>query len=306
MTGVEEIMSVGFVGLGNLGGPIARSLVRNGFTVCGYDKRADAVEALVLAGGLGATCPADAVRGRDVLGVCVVNDAQVEEALFGPDGALTAEWVPRYLVIHSTIHPERCVEIADRAAERGVRVVDAPVSAGTFNASESGQLTVYAGGEADDIDAVRPVLQAIGRHIVPMGGVGTGQLAKLANNIVSQMTCLGIGEAVRMGVAAGLKGADILAAISAGSGRCWYAEGWPAAWMDADGQAPQAASPDLIAVGDVPGRVSGVGRNGLKDLSLACDVAAAHDVEVPFVDGVRQILEDRLRARGFSIVERVQ
>lgn len=298
--------SVGFIGLGNMGGPIAARLADAEFSVHGYDTSAEAVERLVEAGGCAARSAADAAHDRDVVGICVVDDMQLEDVLFGAAGALTTSRLPRCVLIHSTIHPTRCVALAARVLEVGVAVLDAPVSAGTFGARDTGNLTVYLGGDPAAVDGAGPVLETIASRIVPTGPIGSGQLAKLANNIVCQMSCVAVGEALKLGITAGLRSADILAAINAGSGRCWFAEGWPAAWMESDGGSARDAPPELIAVGDVPGRVSGAGRNGLKDLTMACDLASQYGLELPFIRAIQSTLDRELRVRAGAADEGVR
>jgi 2-hydroxy-3-oxopropionate reductase len=175
--------TVGFIGLGIMGGPMAANLVKAGFDVTGHNRSPDKVEALVAAGGRGADSVAAAVRGADVVITMVPDSPDVEEVTGGDDGIFAnAEPGALYLDM-STIRPDVAVRVAQAGRAAGLRVLDAPVSGGEAGAVE-GSLSIMVGGGAGDVAAARPVLDALGRTIVHVGPAGAGQTVKAANQLI--------------------------------------------------------------------------------------------------------------------------
>jgi putative dehydrogenase len=175
--------TVAFVGLGAMGSGMARCLVRNEFTVRGYDIRSEPLERLGADGGQPCRSPADAGDGAQVAIVIVLNADQAEQAIFGEHGL--AESLPRGTVVAcmSTMSPARARELGARAAAAGLAWLDAPVSGGTQRAGD-GTLTTMVGADPTDLDRTRPVLEAFSRHVFHLGPVGAGSTAKMVNQIL--------------------------------------------------------------------------------------------------------------------------
>jgi 2-hydroxy-3-oxopropionate reductase len=175
--------TVGFIGLGIMGGPMAANLVKAGFDVTGHNRSPDKVEALVEAGGRGADSVAAAVRGADVV-ITMVPDSPDVEDVTGGDGGIFANAQPGALYLDmSSIRPDVAVRVAQAGRAAGLRVLDAPVSGGEAGAVE-GSLSIMVGGGADDVAAARPVLDALGSTIVHVGPAGAGQTVKAANQLI--------------------------------------------------------------------------------------------------------------------------
>ena len=173
---------VGFVGVGDLGGEIARRILVAGWPLTIYARRPEVRAQFAAAGANIAEDLADLGRRAQLLGVCVVDDAQVMEVVV--DGALPAMSSGGLIAIHSTIHPETCRAVAEVAARRGVAVIDAPISSsGGFDRSER-PLTVMVGGSASDFADARPLLEAFATTVRHVGPLGSGQVTKVINNFL--------------------------------------------------------------------------------------------------------------------------
>ncbi|MFI7483193.1 2-hydroxy-3-oxopropionate reductase [Kocuria sp. M1R5S2] len=179
----ETTASVAVIGLGIMGLPMARNLVGAGHRVTGFNRSPEKTARLVEAGGAGAASVAEAVRGADVVITMVPDSPDVEAVVTGEDGVF-ANAAPGALWIDaSTIRPDVAVRLAAQARAAGVRPLDAPVSGGEQGAVDAA-LSIMVGGEADDVEAARPVLEAVGRTIVHVGPSGSGQTVKAANQLV--------------------------------------------------------------------------------------------------------------------------
>lgn len=211
------IRNVGVVGLGRMGLPMARHLVRAGFKVFGFDLDPDRSAALAGVGGRPVDSLDPLTRQSDALLLMVADDAQVKEASLGPGGILAAAHRGTILIISSTVKPSTCREVAAAAAGRSVAVLDAPVALGQRGA-EAGTLTVYVGGPADVFQRCRPVFQAFGREVVHLGEeVGAGQVAKLANNLMLWAGIVAAHEALTFGARLGVSPGRLRLALQEGS-----------------------------------------------------------------------------------------
>ncbi|GAA3721572.1 2-hydroxy-3-oxopropionate reductase [Spinactinospora alkalitolerans] len=178
--------TIGFIGLGVMGAPMAANLVAAGYDVVGFNRSPAKVEALVAAGGRGAGSVAEAVVGADVVITVLPDSPDVEEVVLGDDGVLANAEPGALLIDMSTIRPDVARRLAEAGAERdggGVRVLDAPVSGGEQGAID-GVLSVMVGGEAADFDAARPVFDVVGGTVVHVGPAGAGQTVKAANQLI--------------------------------------------------------------------------------------------------------------------------
>ena len=175
--------TIAFIGLGIMGAPMAGHLIDAGHDVIGHNLSRPAVDALVARGGRAATDTADAVREADVV-ITMVPDSPDVEALVGGDDGIYANAKPGTLHIDcSTIRPDVARRVAEAGAERGIRVVDAPVSGGEAGAIER-KLSIMVGGATDDVAAARPYLDAVGSTVVHVGPAGAGQTVKAANQLI--------------------------------------------------------------------------------------------------------------------------
>jgi 3-hydroxyisobutyrate dehydrogenase-like beta-hydroxyacid dehydrogenase len=214
-----------FIGLGNIGEPMAAHLARTGFEVAAFDLRDEAFASVVAAGARRAISTADAVTGVDVIFICLVNEKQLELAVLGPDGVLAAASAGQTLVVHSSVLPESIHRIAAAASEVGLSVIDAPVS-GARPAAEAGTLTIMAGGDPAAIDRCTPMMRAYAERVLRMGPLGAGQTAKILNNVVFHGTHLLVMEALRLGQQLDVDEAQLIDAISTSTGSCWVINNW--------------------------------------------------------------------------------
>jgi 2-hydroxy-3-oxopropionate reductase len=175
--------SVGFIGLGIMGLPMAGNLVKAGFDVVGYNRSQGRVQALTEAGGRGASDVAGAVRDVDVIITMVPDSPDVEAVTGGDDGVFANARKGALYIDMSSIRPDVSVRIAEAGREVGLRVLDAPVSGGEAGAIEA-SLSIMVGGEAEDFAAAKPVLDAVGKTVVHVGPSGSGQTVKAANQLI--------------------------------------------------------------------------------------------------------------------------
>jgi 3-hydroxyisobutyrate dehydrogenase-like beta-hydroxyacid dehydrogenase len=222
---VRDALHVGFVGLGDMGGPMARHLIGRGFTTTVTDVRADAVAALVTAGAKPAETPAEIAAVADVIAVCVVDDAQATAVVTGSSGLVDGLRAGRTVVLHSSVRPETAVALAEAVRATGADLLDAPIS-GSRPAVEAATLTIMVGGEAATLERARPVLGAYAERIFHLGPVGTGQSMKLVNNVMLHLNHLVALEALRLAAAEGIAEADAVEVVNASSGRSWVTETW--------------------------------------------------------------------------------
>lgn len=217
-------MHIGFLGLGNMGGPMARNLLKAGHSVSVYDPSAQAVTALVEAGASAAISPA-AVAQAPVAAIVTMLPAaaQVKQVYLGQDGLLAQVAKGVLLIDSSTIDPLSAREVAARAATQGNPMLDAPVSGGTGGAA-AGTLTFMVGGPASAFDRAGPILSAMGKNLVHCGDSGNGQVAKIANNLLLGISMVGVAEAMALGVALGMDAKVLAGIINTSSGRCWSSE----------------------------------------------------------------------------------
>jgi 2-hydroxy-3-oxopropionate reductase len=175
--------TIGFVGLGVMGRPMAEHLVRAGHEVTVHNRSQDPVRALVEAGAKAAGSAAEAAEGAEVVITMVPDSPDVEAVVLGERGVLESARDGLLLIDMSTIRPDTARAVAEAAGARGVRFLDAPVSGGQAGAVEA-SLSIMVGGDAEDFQAALPVLEALGRTIVHVGPVGAGQIVKAANQLI--------------------------------------------------------------------------------------------------------------------------
>ena len=213
-----------FIGLGVMGFPMAGHLKAKGHEVTVYNRTAARAEAWIAKyGGRHGATPAEAARGADFVFVCVGNDHDVRSVLYGPTGVLAGLSRRAVLVDHTTASAELAREIAEKAQGQGVHFLDAPVSGGQAGA-EKGMLTVMVGGEGEAFDKTKPVIDSYARACVLMGAHGSGQLAKMVNQICIAGLLQGLSEGMNFAARAGLDGTKLIETISKGAAQSWQME----------------------------------------------------------------------------------
>jgi 3-hydroxyisobutyrate dehydrogenase len=196
-------MHVALVGIGNMGKPMSRNLINAGHSVTGYDLSPEAVDHLVQQGGKAAPSAIEAAKGAEVVMTMLPTSEHVRDVYLG-EAALLDNAEPGTLFMDSsTISISVTRDLAVEVKKRGSKMIDAPVSGGTHGA-EAGTLTFMVGGDAEDLERARPLLEAMGRNIVHAGTNGAGQTAKICNNMLSGICMVGCVEALALGVANGL------------------------------------------------------------------------------------------------------
>ena len=213
--------SVAFLGLGVMGHPMAGHLARAGHRVTVYNRTAAKADDWVREfGGRSAPTPRQAAAGADLVFACVGNDADLRSVTLGPDGALAAMKPGAVLVDHTTASADIARELAAAAAERGLGFVDAPVSGGNLGAV-NGVLTVMCGGTPDAFARIQPVAMAYSKAVTLLGPAGSGQLAKMVNQIAIAGLVQGLSEAIAFGQKAGLDMKAVLGVIGKGAAQSW-------------------------------------------------------------------------------------
>ena len=217
-------MKTAFIGLGVMGYPMAAYLAKNGHDVAVYNRTADKAGKWCEENtGTIAATPGAAASGADIVFACVGNDDDVRDVVAGADGALAAMSEGSILVDHTTASATLARELYGAAAERAVGFLDAPLSGGQAGA-ESGQLTIMVGGDEDIFERARPVMESYAKAITLIGPAGSGQLAKMVNQICIAGVVQGLSEALHFAKCAGLDPARIISAISQGAAQSWQME----------------------------------------------------------------------------------
>ncbi|BBX46400.1 NAD(P)-dependent oxidoreductase [Mycobacterium cookii] len=210
-------MHVGFIGLGSQGGPMAGRIIDAGFPTTLWARRPESLERYAGTAAKVAASPAELAADSDLVCLCVVGDADVEEVATGEDGVLTGLKPGGIIAIHSTVHPNTCHQLAEKAAAQDVSVIDAPVSGGAPAVAER-RLLVMAGGEPDVVDRCRPVFESYADPIVHLGELGSGQTAKLLNNLLFTANLGTAASTLALGEALGVLPDRLTEVISRGSG----------------------------------------------------------------------------------------
>jgi len=207
---------LGYLGLGMMGFPMSRRLIEAGHEVTIWNRSAGKAKALVDAGARLVASPREVANSASIIFMCVTDAAAVEEVVFGSDGLAAVPSIGKLAVDFSSIHPDKARAIAARLkSANGMGWIDAPVSGGTKGAEE-GTLAVMAGGEAADIERVRPYVLAMARRLTHMGPTGAGQTAKLCNQVIVGCAMAVLAEATRLAVNSGIDAARLPEALAGG------------------------------------------------------------------------------------------
>ncbi|HME71311.1 MAG TPA: NAD(P)-dependent oxidoreductase [Myxococcota bacterium] len=196
-------LRAGFIGLGNIGKPMARRLVAAGFETTVHDLAAAPVHELVVAGAKAVATPRAVGAASNYVGLCVRDDADLRAVTLGPDGVFAGAEAGTVVAVHSTVQPKTVLELAEAAAARGIAMVDACITGGAVGAAQ-GTLTVMVGGDASHLDKIRPTLESFAKLIVHAGPLGAGAKLKLCNNLMTYLAWTSAYEATLLARAAGL------------------------------------------------------------------------------------------------------
>ena len=211
------IKKIGFVGLGTMGLPMARNLVKAGFDLTVYARRPEPAAEMRALGARAVDSPRAVAETVEMVITIVTADPDVRAVILGKEGVLEGARAGGVIVDMSTISPMTIQEIARIAGEKGVEVMDAPVSGGDTGA-KAGTLTIIAGGKRETFERCRPAFEAMGKNIFHVGGVGVGQVVKIANQVIGGTILAVVSEALVMGVKAGADPEVMRQVISVSSG----------------------------------------------------------------------------------------
>lgn len=212
-------MKVGFIGLGSMGLPMAQRIQSEGHELSVFARRRSSLEPFAGTDVSIAATPAEMGAAVDAVGICVFDAAGVSEVMFGPEGLVQTLKTGSVVLVHSTVSPTAVQKIADDAANFGLRVLDAPVSGGSPKAL-IGELTIMIGGDVEALADVADLLSALSNHVVHLGGVGAGSLAKLINNSLFSAQIVLADDAMRVGESLGVDPAGLADVLSASSSAC--------------------------------------------------------------------------------------
>ena len=261
--------TIGFIGLGNMGAPMAANLIKAGHQVTGFDVVPKAVEALVEKGGLAAASAADAAAAGELVITMLPAGAQVRSVYLGESGVLANARKDALLIDCSTIDVETARGVAAAAAEARFDMLDAPVSGGVAGAEAAG-LTFMVGGEAVVFARARPVLAAMGRTIIHAGPAGNGQAAKICNNMILGVSMIAVCEAFSLAERLGLPAQTLFDITAKSSGQCWALT----SYCPVPGPVPSSPANRDYAPGFTAAMM-------LKDLRLAQQAAGATAAPTP-------------------------
>ncbi|WP_396330910.1 3-hydroxyisobutyrate dehydrogenase [Burkholderia anthina] len=216
-------MEIAFIGLGNMGGPMAANLLKAGHALTVFDLDTNAVDAAVRAGATAAASPRDAAACGALVITMLPAAQHVRAVYLGDDGVLAGARAGATFVDCSTIDPGTVRAVAEAAAQRDFPLADAPVSGGTGGA-QAGTLTFMVGAPDALFERIRPVLLDMGKNVVHCGGTGTGQIAKICNNLLLGISMMGVSEAMALGAALGIEPSVLAGIINTSTGRCWSSD----------------------------------------------------------------------------------
>jgi 2-hydroxy-3-oxopropionate reductase len=278
MTVSGSLPSVGFIGLGVMGGPMARNLVRAGYPLIVFDTLETAIDPIVALGARRASGPREVALACDILITMLPDSADVESVFLGDDGAIHGARDGWLAIDMSSISPRVAREVAARVEAVGAEMLDAPVSGGDKGAI-AGTLSIMVGGTDRAFERAQPILGALGKTIVHVGPTGAGQVVKICNQVVVAVVIEAVSEALVLGAKAGVDPAGIVMVLQGGLAQTRVLE---------------LRSPNLLSGRFDPGfRV----RLHLKDLKNAIELAREAGVVLPATVEVEQLMQ-RMRIAG--------
>jgi len=271
-------VALGFIGLGTMGTPMVRNLLKHGFAVTVWARRNDAMASLVAAGAAAGASASQVASRSDVVMTMVTDSRAVEEVVLGPHGIARGARPGTLVIDHSTIDPGAARRIAGELRTREIEMLDAPVSGGSI-AAEAGTLAIMVGGSRAELDRATPVLSSYAKSIVHIGPNGAGQVAKACNQICTIVNQLGAAEAMLLAERAGVDPRAVKDALMGGF----------AASRMLDLQAPKMIERNFE--GKVESRLHH------KDIHIVLDLARGFGIELPASAAAAAVL-DRLQERG--------
>jgi 3-hydroxyisobutyrate dehydrogenase len=280
---------VGFIGLGNMGMPMAQNLLKAAYEVTGFDLNAQATELLAANGGTSANSVADACKAAEVVITMLPAGEQVRDVYLGADGVLASVAPGTLLIDSSTIDVQTARDVAQAAQDKGLAMADAPVSGGVTGA-EAATLTFMVGGSDDAFERARPVLEKMGKTIVHAGGPGNGQAAKICNNMILGASMIVVCEAFLLAEKLGLDAQKLFDISSKSSGQCWSMT----SYCPVPGPVPASPANRDYKAGFTAAMM-------LKDLQLAQAVARATRATTPLGAGSAAVYERFVESGGGSV-----
>ena len=282
--------NVGYIGLGNIGRPSAARLLTGPFTVRVFDIDRSAVDELAGSGAIACGSVPELASACEHIGICVRDDQQIEALLYGDDGILAHAAGGTVLSIHSTVTPASLIRWAGDADERGIQLIDAPMTGGAHRAAE-GTLCYMVGGAAALVDRCRPVFATSAETVVHAGELGAGIALKLCNNFIQYTEFVAMAEATRLAEACGLS-VDVLREVGIANG---VVNDQMQRFVSGRNSLARAGTEQQMEE-----FFGAMGRLGEKDLECALDTAADHGVSLPTAEYVRGRILDVFLARDAS------
>ena len=270
-------MKVAFSGMGTMGAPMALNILKAGHEVTVHNRTREREVPVAEAGAGRAASPAEAAAGAEIIITCVSDTPDVEALILGEEGVINGAEKGSIVVDMSTISPTATRRMAGRLAEKGVKMLDAPVSGG-YEGAQKGTLSIMVGGELADLERAEPVLQAMGSTTY-LGPIGAGQMTKAINQIVVAGTYWSVAEGIALGLKAGLDMEKVVQAVGGGAATSW-------AMLNRSGNMINNQYPLGFKV-----------QLHRKDLNIALEVARELGVTLPVAAYVEQV-ETGLIARG--------
>jgi 3-hydroxyisobutyrate dehydrogenase len=280
---------IGFIGLGNMGLPMARNLIKAGHPVCGYDVNAAALDKLAAAGGIAVRTLDVASMGVDLVITMLPAREQVREVYLGRGGVLASAGPGTLLVDCSTVDVETARAVAAAANVNDLEMLDAPVSGGVAGA-QAATLTFMVGGGDKAFERAKPVLEAMGRIIVLAGGAGSGQAAKICNNMILGVSMIAVCEAFVLAEKLGLDPHKLFEIASQSSGQCWSMT----SYCPVPGLVPTSPANHDYQPGFTAAMM-------LKDLKLAQDAARATRAVAPLGAGAAAVYQRFVEDGGGAV-----
>jgi 3-hydroxyisobutyrate dehydrogenase len=280
---------VGFIGLGNMGMPMAQNLLKAAHEVTGFDLDAHATELLAANGGTSANSVADACTAAEVVITMLPAGEQVRDVYLGAGGVLASVAPATLLIDSSTIDVQTARDVAQAARDKGLAMVDAPVSGGVTGA-EAATLTFMVGGSDDAFERARPVLEKMGKTIVHAGGPGNGQAAKICNNMILGASMIVVCEAFLLAEKLGLDPQKLFDISSKSSGQCWSMT----SYCPVPGPVPASPANRDYKAGFTAAMM-------LKDLKLAQTAARATHATTPLGAGAAAVYDRFIESGGGSV-----
>ena len=276
---------IGFIGLGNMGLPMAKNLVMAGHEVTGFDLIEECISSLVEAGGRGGQQIEDCVLDVDVI-ITMLPEGKHVDAVYG-DGILGSAAKDSLLIDCSTIDVDTARSVGEKARNLGYNMVDAPVSGGTGGA-EAGTLTFMVGGTENSFNLAKPYLNTMGKNIVHAGGMGNGQAAKICNNMILGISMIAVSESFAMAEKLGLSAQKLFDITSSSSSQCWAMT----SYLPVPGPVPASPANNDYQPGFTGAMMT-------KDMKLARDAAISSGQKTELAASALQMY-DRFLAEGGS------